>query len=56
MKHLAAYLLLHLENPFPTKEDVIALLATVDIQPDLERLDDLFERLEGWDVQDVMQI
>lgn len=56
MKHIAAYLLLHLTNPHPTKEDVTALLATVGIEPNKERLDALFSMLEGKDVNQVPSI
>ena len=54
MKHLAAYLLLHLTHPAPTKEDVTDLLATVGIQPDIERLDKLYKLLEGRDIHEVI--
>jgi ribosomal protein L12E/L44/L45/RPP1/RPP2 len=54
MKHLAAYLLLHLTHPAPTKEDVTDLLATVGIQPDMERLDKLYKLLEGRDINEVI--
>ena len=54
MKHLAAYLLLHLIHPTPTKEDVTDLLATVGIQPDIEKLDKLFKLLEGRDINEVI--
>jgi ribosomal protein L12E/L44/L45/RPP1/RPP2 len=53
MKHLAAYLLLHLTRPAPTKEDVTELLATVGIEPDVQKLDKLFNLLEGRDVNEV---
>jgi large subunit ribosomal protein LP2 len=56
MKHLAAYLLLHLTNPNPTKEDITALLATVDIAPDQERLDALFTQLEGKNIHEVIHL
>jgi ribosomal protein L12E/L44/L45/RPP1/RPP2 len=54
MKHLAAYLLLHLTHPAPTKEDVTDLLATVGIQPDIEKLDKLYKLLEGRDINEVI--
>jgi ribosomal protein L12E/L44/L45/RPP1/RPP2 len=54
MKHLAAYLLLHLTLPAPTKEDVTDLLATVGIQPDIEKLDKLYKLLEGRDINEVI--
>ena len=53
MKHLAAYLLLQLINPHPTKDDVTSLLATVGIEPSKERLDALFSMLEGKDINQV---
>jgi ribosomal protein L12E/L44/L45/RPP1/RPP2 len=53
MKHLAAYLLLHLQNPHPTKKDVEDLLETVDITADPEKLSSLFAALEGKDVMEV---
>ena len=53
MKQLAAYLLLQLTNPHPTKQDITALLATVGIEPDQQRLDALFSMLEGKDVNEV---
>jgi ribosomal protein L12E/L44/L45/RPP1/RPP2 len=54
MKHIAAYLLLHLTHPAPTKEDVTDLLATVGIQPDFEKLDKLYKLLEGRDIDEVI--
>jgi ribosomal protein L12E/L44/L45/RPP1/RPP2 len=56
MKHIAAYLLLPLTNPHPTKEDVTSLLATVGIEPNKERLDPFFSMLEGKDVNQVPSI
>ena len=56
MKHLAAYLLLKLNNPSPTKEDVSALLETVGIVAIPSRLDHLFSALEGRDLNDVYPI
>jgi ribosomal protein L12E/L44/L45/RPP1/RPP2 len=53
MKHLAAYLLLQLSNPHPTKQDVTDLLATVGIEPKQDRLDALFSMLEGKDINEV---
>ena len=53
MKHLAAYLLLQLSNPHPTKQDVTDLLATVGIEPKQDRLDALFKMLEGKDINEV---
>lgn len=53
MKHLAAYLLLHLTHPAPTKEDVTDLLATVGIEPDVQKLDKLYKLLERRDVNEV---
>ena len=53
MKHLAAYLLLQLNNPHPTKQDITVLLDTVGITPDVEKLDRLFALLDGRDVNEV---
>ena len=50
MKHIAAYLLIRLTNPKPTKQDVTALLETVGIEADKERLDNLFTELDRRDV------
>ena len=56
MKHLAAYLLLHLTHPAPTKEDVTEILATVGIQPDIEKLDKFYKLLEGKDINEVISL
>jgi ribosomal protein L12E/L44/L45/RPP1/RPP2 len=56
MKHLAAYLLLQLTNPSPTKEDIATLLGTVGVAPDQERLDALFTALEGKDINEVISL
>jgi ribosomal protein L12E/L44/L45/RPP1/RPP2 len=53
MKHLAAYLLLNLTNPNPTRENITTLLNTVGIVPDKERLDNLFTEIEGKDIHEV---
>lgn len=53
MKYVAAYLLLSLANPHPTKSDVKNLLWTVGIEPDEERLNRFFEEIEGQDIDEV---
>lgn len=56
MKHLAAYLLLKLTNPNPTKEDIATLLGTVGVVPDQERLNALSKLLEGKDINEVIAL
>ena len=54
MKHLAAYLLLGLGgNTSPSASDVKAVLESVGIDADEERLDKLISELEGKDLQEV---
>jgi ribosomal protein L12E/L44/L45/RPP1/RPP2 len=53
MKHLAAYLLLHLTDPAPKKQDIVDVLASVDIKPDTDKLDTLYALLEGRDINEV---
>jgi ribosomal protein L12E/L44/L45/RPP1/RPP2 len=54
MKHLAAYLLLQLTIPNPTKEEITALLKTVGITSDQDRLDALFSALKDKNVNEVI--
>jgi len=54
MKHLAAYLLLSLNGGSPSKDDVTKVLSSVGIDADEERLDKLFEALEGKDINEVL--
>lgn len=54
MKHLAAYLLLTVGgNTSPSAEDVKAVLESVGIEADSERLTQLIKELEGKDIQTV---
>lgn len=54
MKHLAAYLLLGLGgNASPSADDVKAVLESVGIEADQERLDKLISELEGKDINEV---
>ena len=54
MKHLAAYLLLGLGgNSSPNASDVEAVLSSVGIDADKERLDKLISELEGKDINEV---
>jgi large subunit ribosomal protein LP2 len=54
MKHLAAYLLLGLGgNTSPSAADVKAVLESVGIEADDERLNTLISELEGKDIQQV---
>ncbi|KAK1960933.1 hypothetical protein LY78DRAFT_662548 [Colletotrichum sublineola] len=54
MKHLAAYLLLGLGgNTSPSASDVKAVLESVGIEADDERLNKLISELEGKDVNEV---
>ncbi|OBT90473.1 hypothetical protein VE02_01162 [Pseudogymnoascus sp. 03VT05] len=51
MKHLAAYLLLALGgNESPSAADVSAVLSSVGIEADSERLDALISELKGKDI------
>ena len=54
MKHLAAYLLLGLGgNTSPSASDIEAVLSSVGIDADKERLDKLISDLEGKDINEV---
>jgi large subunit ribosomal protein LP2 len=54
MKHLAAYLLLTVGgNASPSAEDVKAVLSSVGIEADEERLSKLISELEGKDINQV---
>ena len=54
MKHLAAYLLLTVGgNASPSAADVKAVLESVGIEADNERLTQLISELEGKDIQTV---
>lgn len=54
MKHLAAYLLLGLGgNTSPSAADVKAVLESVGVEADSDRLDKLIAELEGKDIQEV---
>ncbi|KAI9924994.1 hypothetical protein ASPWEDRAFT_684615 [Aspergillus wentii DTO 134E9] len=55
MKHLAAYLLITLAgNASPSAEDVKAVLSSVGIDADEERLQKLISELEGKDIQELI--
>ncbi|KAJ4414886.1 60S acidic ribosomal protein P2 [Neurospora sp. IMI 360204] len=55
MKHLAAYLLLTLGgNTAPSAADVKAVLKSVGIEADSERLDKLISELEGKDLNELI--
>lgn len=54
MKHLAAYLLLTLGgNTSPSAADIKAVLESVGIEADEERLSNLISQLEGKDINEV---
>ena len=54
MKHLAAYLLLGIAgNTSPSASDIKAVLESVGIEADDERLDKLISELEGKDINEV---
>jgi len=54
MKHLAAYLLLSLGgNTSPSAADIKAVLESVGIEADNERLEKLLSELEGKDINEV---
>ncbi|KAF1837534.1 ribosomal protein 60S [Decorospora gaudefroyi] len=56
MKHVAAYLLLGLGgNTSPSSADVKAVLESVGIEADDERLDKLISELEGKDINELIQ-
>ena len=55
MKHLAAYLLLTLGgNTSPSASDIKAVLESVGIEADSERLDKLISELEGKDINELI--
>ena len=55
MKHLAAYLLLGLGgNSSPSAKDIKAVLDTVGVEADDERLNKLLEELEGKDINELI--
>ncbi|KAI4132765.1 MAG: hypothetical protein LQ347_002463 [Umbilicaria vellea] len=55
MKHLAAYLLCGLGgNTDPSADDIKAVLSSVGIDADEERLDKLIEELKGKDLQELI--
>ncbi|KAN0062531.1 60S acidic ribosomal protein P2 [Thecaphora frezii] len=55
MKHIAAYLLLTLGGKeSPSAADIKALLETVGIEADSERLDKLIAELEGKDINQLI--
>lgn len=54
MKHLAAYLLLGLGgNTSPSASDITEVLASVGVDVDEERLDELIATLKGKNLQEV---
>jgi large subunit ribosomal protein LP2 len=54
MKHLAAYLLLGLGgNASPSAADITAVLESVGIEADSDRLDTLLAELKGKDINEV---
>ena len=54
MKHLAAYLLLTLGgNSSPSAKDIKAVLASVGIEADDDRLETLLTELKGKDINEV---
>lgn len=54
MKHLAAYLLLTLGgNASPSAQDISAVLESVGIEADEERLTKLISELKGKDINEV---
>jgi len=55
MKHLAAYLLLSLGgNSSPSEKDIKAVLESVGIEADDERLSTLISELKGKDLQELI--
>ncbi|EEA22228.1 60S acidic ribosomal protein P2 [Talaromyces marneffei ATCC 18224] len=55
MKHLAAYLLLGLAgNASPSAKDITAVLESVGIDADEERLEKLISELEGKDISELI--
>ena len=56
MKHLAAYLLLGLGgNTSPSAEDIKAVLSSVGVDADDERLEKLLGELKGKDISEVRE-
>ncbi|KAF9081971.1 60S acidic ribosomal protein P2, partial [Mortierella sp. AD031] len=54
MKYLAAYLLLTIGgNAAPSAKDITALLATVGIEAESERIETLIAQLAGKDINEV---
>lgn len=54
MKHLAAYLLLGIAgNSSPSASDISAVLSSVGIDADDDRVEKLLSELEGKDIQEV---
>jgi large subunit ribosomal protein LP2 len=54
MKHLAAYMLLTLGgNSSPSEKDIKAVLESVGIEADSERLSTLLSELKGKDINEV---
>ncbi len=57
MKHLAAYLLLGLGgNTSPSAADITAVLESVGIEADSDRLDKLISELKGKDINEVRRL
>ena len=57
MKHLAAYLLLGLGgNTSPSAKDIKAVLESVGIEADEDRLKTLLSELKGKDINEVRQL
>ncbi|KAG0305006.1 60S acidic ribosomal protein P2 [Dissophora globulifera] len=55
MKYLAAYLLLTIGgNATPSAKDITALLATVGIESESERIESLIAQLKGKDVNELI--
>jgi large subunit ribosomal protein LP2 len=56
MKHLAAYLLLTLGgNASPSASDITAVLESVGVEADSDRLEKLLSELKGKDLNEVCQ-
>jgi large subunit ribosomal protein LP2 len=56
MKHLAAYMLLTLGgNSSPSAKDITAVLESVGIEADEERLSTLISELKGKDINEVWE-
>ncbi len=57
MKHLAAYLLLTLGgNASPSASDITAVLESVGVEADSDRLEKLLSELKGKDINEVRRI